>query len=62
MLPRAGLPGTPATQHDRGGQPHLTAAWEPIPGKPLPEGLVLRGPDWPWAVEVEEAEEDAEAA
>lgn len=30
------------------GQPDLTVDWQPVPGSELPEGLIRRGPDWPW--------------
>lgn len=30
------------------GQPDLTVDWLPVPGIELPEGLIRRGPDWPW--------------
>ena len=37
--------------------PDLAADWQPIPGKAAPEGLISRGPDWPFAeVDVEEVE------
>lgn len=33
------------------GQTDLDVNWRPIPGKAGPEGLIRRGPDWPWAEE-----------
>lgn len=41
------------------GQPDLTADWQSIAGKPLPEGLVSRGADWPWAEVAEDVKEAA---
>jgi hypothetical protein len=34
------------------GQPDLDLDWRPVPGKPLPEGLVRRGTKWPFAEDV----------